>query len=232
MEVWRCVAVPLSCSVLSVVDSAGRLDRQLAIVAAYVDDLRGLLHSDSRASLLVNALTQAILTAQQLRQHALRAATSADDAAIDVHERALRARLNIVARALYALKSNERDVPVSAFTGALHSFRDASAYLVEHLARIHDRWQEQRAAEEQLDSSARQAIAYASVDDAEIAFERLGRDEALGHFLRVGAGCASVSVATACREIAATLGLSVTDTQHEERARQSSSNVFHEDRAS
>lgn len=213
--------VPTSCSLLGCLDAAGRLERELATVAAYVDELRDLLDGDARASLLVNALARVIVSAEQLRQQVHRAATSADDATIEGHEHALRARFNIVVRALYALKSNERDIPASAYTARCCSLRDVSALLVDQLAGIHEQWLGQRGADPRLDLPTRQAIAYAALDEAEIAFERLGHDEALGQFLRVGASNASVSIATACREIAATIGLTLSDPQLDDRSSRS-----------
>jgi hypothetical protein len=52
-----------------------------------------------------------------------------------------------------------------------------------------------------------QALAYAALDEAEVAFERLGSDEGLIHFLLSGFDSTSDEVVTACREVAATIGL-------------------------
>ncbi len=94
--------MPPSRSVL-VLDTAGQLDRELASLAAYVDDIRDLLRGDARASLVEHTVARVIVTAQHLRTQVLDAAVR-PDASIEIHERALRARMNIVVRALYALK--------------------------------------------------------------------------------------------------------------------------------
>lgn len=188
-------------------DTAGRLDRELATVATYLDDLREQLRGDARASLLVNALAHAMMTAQQLREHVLRAVVGPDEESIEIHERALRARMNIVIRGLYALKQNELWIPLDAFAVRFRVLSDVSAFMVDQLSRIHDRWQEQRGLDQLLDACARRALAYAALDEAEIALERLGRDSDLQRFLRVGGTSECEPLATACREIAATLGV-------------------------
>lgn len=197
--------MPPSRSVLAL-DTAGRLDRDLATLAAYVDDLRDRLHGDSRGSLLVNALARIIVTAQLLRTQALDAAVAPESASIEVHERAMRARMNIVVRALFVLKQNERWL---SSVGRFRSLRDFSRYVIDHVAGIHCRWLEARGTEQGLDQATRHALAYAALDDAEISFERLGRDPDVERFLRVGASNGCAAVATACRELAATFGLAL-----------------------
>ena len=55
-----------------------------------------------------------------------------------------------------------------------------------------------------------QTLAYTALDDAEIAFERIGRDPALERFIRIGAACTCSAVCLACQELAATIGLTLT----------------------
>jgi hypothetical protein len=86
--------------------------------------------------------------------------------------------------------------------------------MVDQLSRIHERWQEQRGLDPLLEYSARQTLAYAAIDEAEIALERLGRDSDLQRFLRVGGTSECKPVATACREITATLGVHARSGKH------------------
>lgn len=201
--------VPSSRSVL-VLDTAGRLDRDLATLAAYVDDLRDRLHGDARASLLVNALARIIVTGQLLRTQALDAAVAPESASIEIHERALRARMNVVVRALFALKQNERWLSLPASVGRFRSLRDFNVYVIDQVAQIHALWLEHRCAEQRLDEATQRALAYTALDDAEIAFERLGRDADVERFLRLGASNGCAAVATACCELAATFGIALT----------------------
>lgn len=203
--VWRCGAGAPSYPVLAL-DAAGRLARELAAVAAYVEDLRETLRGDARSPLLVTTLARVIVTAQQLRQHALHAVTARWEESIEIHERALRARMNIILRGLYALKQSEQSIPAGAFAARFRSLREVTVYLVEQLTQIHMRWQEQLELDRRLDSGSSRALAYAALDEAEVALARLGRDPDLERFFRVGATSANEAVTTACGEIAATLG--------------------------
>jgi len=187
-------------------DTAGRLDRELATVATYVDDVRDLLQGDGRAALLVHAVARVIVTARQLRQQVLCASVDADEASVEIHERALRARMNIAIRGFYALKQNELWLPRAAFGARFRVLRDVTAYLVDQFAQIHDRWQEQRD-RNQLHADLRRVVTYTALDEAEIALQRLGRDVDLERFLSAGAASGCESVVTACREIAWTLGV-------------------------
>ena len=196
-------SVPPSRSVL-VLDTAGQLDRELASLAAYVDDIRDLLRGDARASLVEHTVARVIVTAQHLRTQVLDAAVR-PDASIEIHERALRARMNIVVRALYALKQNERWLPHVALVGRFRSLRDFNLYVVDRVALIHTGWSEQRGSQP-LDSANQAASAYAALDEAEIAFERLGRDVDVEQFLRLASESPCEPVATACRELAVTIG--------------------------
>lgn len=201
--------MPLSRSVL-VLDTAGRLDRDLATVAKYVDDLRDRLHGDARGSFLVQAVARVIVIAQLLRTQALDAAVEPEAVSIEFHERALRARMNIVVRAMFALKQHERWLTLPTAVGRFATLRDFSVYVTDQVAQIHCRWLEARGTEQRLDSAARQALTYSALDDAEIAFERLGRDPDVEQFLCVGAANACEAIATACRELAATMGVALT----------------------
>lgn len=204
--------MPSSCSILAL-DSAGRLDRELATVARLVDDLLDLVRADARASRLVQAVAVAIVNAQQLRRHIVQA-TDCGRArlSVDVHERALRARMNIVMRALYALKSSEAQIPSTAFVGRFHTLRDVSVHLADRLAHIHSLWTEQRATYRQLNAWMKQTLAYQALDDAEIAFERLGRDRDLEHFVSTSAASASEAVSLASQELAVTFGIALAAT--------------------
>lgn len=206
--------MPTSRSVLAL-DTAGRLDRDLATLAAYVDDLRDRLHGDSRGSLLVNALARIIVTAQLLRTQALDAAVAPESASIEIHERAMRSRMSVVARALFALKQNERWLSLTNSVGRFQSLRDFSAHVIDQVAQIHCRWLEGRGSEQRLDPAAQRALAYAALDDAEITFERLGRDADVEQFLRAGASNGCAAIQTACRELAATFGLALASASEE-----------------
>jgi len=201
--------VPPSGSVL-VLDTAGQLDRDLATIARYVDDLRDRLHGDARGSLLLQAVAHVIVTAQRLRMQAHDAAVAPEMASIEIHERALRARMNIVVRALVALKQNERWLTLSVPGSRFGSLRDFSVHVIDHVAQIHCRWLEAHGSEQRLDQATRHGLAYAALDDAEIAFERLGRVAPVEKFLRIGAVNACAAIATACRELAAILGVALT----------------------
>lgn len=209
--------VASSYSVLAL-DAAGQLDQELAAAAGHLDALRERLRDDARMGPLLHAIrtvTAAALTVHQLRKHLAHATSHEADAPIEIYERALRARWSVVFRAIYALTHCEQDMPHAAFIGRFKSVRDVVAHLVDQLAEIHVRWNQQRRLHERLDLVTRHALAYAALDEAEIAFERLGRDLALRHFLRIAAGSTSPSVRTGCREIAATLGLSPHFDQHD-----------------
>lgn len=188
-------------------DTAGRLDRELATVATYVDDVRDLLQGDGRAALLVHAVARVIVTARQLRQQVLCAAVDVDEASVEIHEPALRARMNIAIRAFYALKQSELWIPRSAFGARFRVLRDVTAYLVDQFVQIHDRWQEQRGRNQRMQADLRRVVTYTALDEAEIALQRLGRDSDLQRFLSAGAASGCESVAIACREIAWTLGV-------------------------
>lgn len=198
-----------SSSSILALDSAGRLDRELTSIAAHVDDLRDLLQGDARASLLVQSLALAIVTAQQLRIQVLHVAETSAKGSVDLYERTMRARLNIVVRALYALKSSESWIPHDAFARRFRALRDISVYLADRVGQIHAQWTEQRAMYQQADAWMRQTLAYTALDDAEIAFERIGRDPDLEHFVRVGAGCTCAAVRLASHELAVTFGLAL-----------------------
>lgn len=187
-------------------DTVGRLDRELATLAAYVDDVRDLLCRDARGSLVVQAVARVIVNAQHLRSQAHDAAAGVDADSIEIRERALRARMNIIVRALYALKQNERWMPQEAFGGRFRSLREFNLHVVDYVAQVHACWLEQRDPEQPADRVAQRTIIYAALDDAEIAFERLGRDDAVQQFLSVGASSACEAIATACRELATTVG--------------------------
>lgn len=202
-------SVAPSYSVLAL-DTAGRLDCELATLATYVDDIRDLIRGDARGALVVNALARVIVIAQLLRAQALHAAVGRDDESIENDERAFLARISIVVRSLFALKQNESWVSRAAWSGRFTSLRDFNVYVVDQLARIHNRWLEQRGPHQSLDAATQRALAYSALDDAEIALERVGRDGAVQRFLRVGSSNACEAVATACRELAATLGVVVT----------------------
>lgn len=209
--------VASSYSVLAL-DAAGQLDHELAAVAGHLDSLRERFRDDARMGPLLHSLRSvaaAALTVHQLRKHLAHATSNEADAPIDIYERALRARWSVVFRAVHALSHFEHDTPPGAFIGRFKSVRDVVAHLVDQLAEIHVRWNQQRRLHERLDLVTRHALAYAALDEAEIAFECLGRDLALRHFLRVAGGSASPSVRMGCREIAATLGLSPHFDQHE-----------------
>lgn len=184
-------------------------------MASYVDDVCELLRSDARGSLLVQTVARVILTAQLLRSQALDAVADKDTESIEIRECALRARMNIVVRALYALKQNERWMSRAAFAGRFRSLRDLSAHVIDEVAQIHQRWLEQRAPRQSLDVPSLRTLAYAALDDAEIAFERLGRDSDLEHFMRVGASSACEAIATACREMAITVGVALRGSSEE-----------------
>lgn len=188
-------------------DTAGRLDRELATVATYVDDVRELLQGDGRAALLVQAVARVIVTARQLRQQVLCASIDVDEASVEIHERALRARMNIAIRGFYALKQGELWIPRAAFAARFRVLRDVTAYLADQFAQIHDRWQEQRGRNQRTQADLRRAGTYTALDEAEIALERLGRDSDVERFLSAGDSSGCESVATACREIAWTLGV-------------------------
>lgn len=190
-------------------DTVGRLDRELATLAAYVDDVRDLLCRDARGSLVVQAVARVIVNAQHLRSQAHDAATGVDADSIEIRERALRARINIIVRALYALKQNERWMPQEAFGGRFRSLREFSLHVVDYVAQVHACWLEQRDPQQRVDRAAQRTIAYAALDDAEIAFERLGRDLAVQQFLQVGASSACEAIGTACRELSITVGIAL-----------------------
>lgn len=139
------------------------------------------------------------------------------DGALDTHERGIRARTYIVMRALRVLAQREREVPASALVGRFRCLNDVSRFLIDQVSQIYSLWMEQSGTGtgQQLDSSTRQALRYIAVDEAEVAFERLGRDVALATFLRVCAACDSDAVSTACREVAAIVGVQRTPNDDE-----------------
>lgn len=229
-ELVSCSFVASAYSILAL-DTAGRLDRELATLASYVDDLRDLIRSDSRGALLVHAVARVIATAQDLRTQALEGALELVADPVEIHEHALRARISILVRGLYAIKQGEAAVPAAAFASRFCSLRDFNRYLIDRVAHLHERWLEQRRAEQSLDATARRVLAHAALDDAEIAFERLGRDADLESFLRAGSASASESVATACREIAASLGMTIGRDRDASRPKRPVGNTSEQDTA-
>jgi hypothetical protein len=209
-------AVAPASSVLAL-DTAGRLDRELAAVETYLGDTPEWFVRDARSALLVRSIKAVVVTARLLRQHVLDAICRSTDGTIDILERGIRARANIVMRALYVLGHRECEVPASALVAPFGHVRDVCAFLVDRVTAIYARWSDQRATDHELDPSTRQALRYIAVDEAEVAFERLGRDAALATFLQVGAASDSPAVSTACRELAAIVGLMGT-TQNREHA--------------
>lgn len=208
--------VPPPCSIL-VLDSAGRLDRELATLAAHLDDMRDLLRGELRASLLLQAVARVIVTAQQLRALALNAVVGDAMETIALNERALQARISIVVRALYALKQNENWLEPGSLAGRFRTLRDFNLWIVDRVAQIHSQWLEQRAAQQAQDAVTGRALAYAALDDAEFSFERLGCDADVERFLRVGAANACEAVAVASQELAATFGVVLTASSEQRR---------------
>lgn len=206
--------VPAS-SVLAL-DTAGRLDRELAAVIGYLDDAAELFGREARTAFLLQLIETLVETAHLLHRQVLDAACRSTDADIATHERGVRARANILMRALYVLKQREQELPGSALVGRFRCARDAYTFLIDGVTRIYATWNEQLGTVQQLDPSTRHALRYIAVDEAEIAFERLGRDTSLATFLRVGATSGSDAVSTACSEIAAVVGLART-TRAEDR---------------
>lgn len=193
-----------------VLDTAGRLDRELAVVRGFADQLAELLREDARAAFLSGALNAAMSTLRLLRRCMVDSIGTLQDVSIEVQEAALRARMNIVVRAVYFLHRGERDVPASALGGRFRSVSDVTTHLADHVSRILSQWLEQRAAGAQVDEASRRALRYAALDEAEVAFEALGRDPELSRFLRAGSESASELFRLSCLEIAATVGLAVT----------------------
>lgn len=209
--------VASSYSVLAL-DAAGQLDFELAAAVGHLDSLRERFRDDARMGPLLHSIrtvAAAALTVRQLRKHLAHATSDEAHAPIEIYERALRARWSVVFRAVHAISHAEQDAPRAAFIGRFLSVRDVVAHLVDQLAEIHVRWNQQRRMHLRHDVVTRHALAYAALDEAEIAFERLGRDFALRHFLRVSIRSSSPSIRMGCREIAATLGLSPHFDQHE-----------------
>jgi len=200
-----------SCSILGCLDVAGRLERELAAVTAYVDDFAASAGRDVRVTFLQRSLVLVTVTARVLRQLALDAATTTSNVqlSVEAHEHALRVRLNVLMRATYTLRRREPEIPTTAFTARFRDVHSVCIHLNDQAVQIHSRWQEQRGSNPPRDAATRQALAYQALDDAEIAFERLGRESDLEHFLRVGAATTCEPVSLACRELAATVGLAL-----------------------
>lgn len=188
-------------------DTAGRLDRELTAVSDYLDDPAGTFCRDVHRAFLLRSIEAILATARAIRQQLLDAVTRNTESTIEIQERAVRSRTKILMRALQVLVRREHEVPRNALIGRFQSVQDVYVFLVDQVVQIHGRWMEQRDADRQLDADSRGVLAYSAVDDAEIGFERLGRDTALATFLRVGAASECEPIRTACREIAATLDL-------------------------
>lgn len=197
--------VPVS-SVLAL-DTAGRLDRELATVTGYLNDAAGPFSPKARSAFLLQSLATVVVTARLLRQQLLDVMCRTTEGALDIHERVIRARANIVMRTLNVLTQREHEVPTSALVGRFRRVHDVRAFLIDEVTNIYTKWSEQCGMVRQLDQSTHYALRYIAVDEAEIAFERLGRDVAFATFLRVGTADGSDAVRTACREIAAIVGL-------------------------
>lgn len=191
-----------------VLDTAGRLDRELAAVAGYLDDPSGLFRRDARTAFLRRALETVAVTARLLHAYALDAMAPIAEAAIDDHERAVRGRAHIVMRALHVLAGRTHEVPAAALSGRFSSAGDVSAFLVDEVSHIYARWKEQRDAARLADGALQRALRDSAIDDAEVAFERLGRDRDFATFVRVGSTAESEPVRIACRELAAVMGVS------------------------
>ena len=190
-------------------DTAGRLDQGLATVAGCLNDVADVLSRDARTAFLPGAIEMVLATARLLRADVLDAIGTSAEAPIEIDERAVLARIRVVMRALRVLRRCESAVPRAALVGRFGSVRDVSTFLVDQIAQIYARWIEQRGDIEVRESATRSALAYAAADDAEIGFALLGRDASLTTFLRTGAASDVEAVRAACREIAATLGLTL-----------------------
>ncbi|MCW5801788.1 MAG: hypothetical protein KIT31_05330 [Deltaproteobacteria bacterium] len=184
-------------------DTAGRLDGELAAITRYLNDPHRTLRREVISSTLVRSIENAVAIARLLRQYVLDAMYRTEDA-LDVTECGVRARANILMRALQLFKQREHEVPAAALVAPFLRLHDLSIFLTNRVAQIYARWTEQTGTEQGLDRSTQR---YLAVDEAEIAFVRLGRNAAFATFLRVGIACGSDAVRAACREIAGVVGL-------------------------
>lgn len=107
----RGVASPYSVLAL---DAAGRLDTGLAALLSYLDDAAVLLARDARTAFLLRAMETVLATARLLHEHMLDAFSSGSEASIELHARGLRARANIIMRAVNVLTYHERELAPSA----------------------------------------------------------------------------------------------------------------------
>jgi len=206
----------LPASSVLAIDTAGRLERELAATITFLGDPDGPVGRDGRSVFLLRSLETVISTARLLRQLVLDATCRSTDGSIEVHERGIRARATIVMRALYVFKQHAHEVPATALVAPFLRVHDVCAFLIDHISEICSRWNDQRGTGPQADPSTHRALRYIAADEAEIAFERLGRDAAFATFLRVGATCTSSdAVRTACREIGVIVGLTRTTPDRE-----------------
>ena len=194
-----------STSVL-LLDTAGRLDRELGAARGLADELTALLQTDSRGAFLTGAINAAMSTLRLLRRR-MHSALAGAEVSIDVQESALRARMHVIVRAVYFLHRDMHAVPAFALGGRFRSVPEVTSYLADQVSQILAQWKDQRTAGLPLDDVSRR---YASLDEAEVAFEALGRDPDLARFLRAGSESESEPLSLSCLEIAATVGLAIT----------------------
>lgn len=198
-------------SAVLALDAAGRLERELAALASYLADSADSFGRDTRIALLVDSVEAIAITAHLVRQRVLDSLRRSSAGAIELHERAIRARANIVMRALYVLKGRERELSAAALSGRFRCTQDVFAFLVDRITELYGRWSEQYETARALDVASQHALRYIAADEAEVAFARLGRDPALATFLRVGSTCESEAIRMACGESAAIVGLRATE---------------------
>jgi len=192
-------------------DAAGRLEHELGAVVGLLNDRTFAVARGAVAAAITRSLESVVETVRLLRQSVLDTATRGADAVPTIRERAIRARVNVVIRAIHVLQSREHDVPGPALVAPFRCVRDVCVFLVDRFAQIYEGFAE-HATDHEFDTGARHRLRYIAVDDAEIAFARLGREPALAHFLRGCATSHSDEVRGACREIAVTLGLALATT--------------------
>ncbi|MBX3157760.1 MAG: hypothetical protein KF773_17460 [Deltaproteobacteria bacterium] len=177
-------------------DTAGRLDREIATITGY-------LEGREVSSTLMRSIENVVAIERLLRRRMLDAMCRTED---DVHD-GIRARANIVMRALRVFREHEHEFPAAALIVPFLRLHDLSVFLTNRTAEICARWTEQSGPEQAHDPSTRHALRYLADDEAEISFARIGRNAAVATFLCIGIDRGSDAVRTACREIAVVVGL-------------------------
>lgn len=199
-----------------VLEVAAHLDRGLATASANVECvLRAPILSLEVAretTMLCQQLLRTIAISRAdlgiLRDRALCSACLSSS--VELRENSLRARTNVVLVQLAKLSEIQLE-PSDAgalFVGKLSGLRDVAELLHAGIGRANARWRcALRAIAEQPELAngerERERMYHIALDQAELAFDLIGRDHDLLTFLRVGAASRNEPLRISCREIAA-----------------------------